>query len=164
MAKIQVKSVFLERTLVNILYRTAINLPNLKKGAKRRAVARFIHAIVSHPKFDPSVAAGECDVCGNMLHHFQLDQDEKGVWVKIRREDRKPLYDVFVEKPMEDAPPRNLQKHLQEFAGALGYKRAFEDLELVQEDVKAVEEEEGVEYEELEEWPEDVAEEAPDAA
>jgi len=140
--KVFVKSVFLKRDVLLLSYRTALQLQGIG-GDDRKAMRRFIQAVEAHPKFDKDVEEGACPECGNLRLIFRLDPGEEGIYIKVRREDRKPLYDHLVEKAMKRNPPIVLERQLIELARALGRAKDFEDLAVVRD--SSIEEEEEIE-------------------
>lgn len=148
--KVKVKSVFFEKEVVNLMYGSALGMGNLT-GDERRANTRLINSFENHAKFDPEVDKGQCPECGNQRIHFELKEGEKGLYIPIRREDRMPLYDLFVKKTMDRKPAKNLERKLRDVAEALGYLKSFNDLEAIQKDAEALNEED-VEFETVDSW------------
>jgi hypothetical protein len=152
--KYQVKMVYLPSAAVILMFDGCVGKGNVERKT-RKALNRVLFELETHERFVKDWEERADVIQGGRPFDFKAGKD--GLLVKIRREDRKPLYDLFVDKPMAKDVSRTYMRKAEMIARALGMLATFRDIDQVQEIAAIMEEKE--EEEVVEDWGDDDEEE-----
>lgn len=137
--KIQVKMVFFPATAVVLMFDGCMGKGNLERKT-RKALNRLLFEFETHPRFVKDWEERADAIQGGRPFDFKPGED--GLMVKVRREDRKPLYDLFVDAPMAKDVSRSYMRKAEMISKALGMTGTYRDILQVQEIAAMMEEKE----------------------